>query len=432
MNYQKTIDYLFSQLPMYQRLGQAAYKNNLDNTLALDSHLGHPHRSFKTIHVAGTNGKGSVSHMLASILQESGLKTGLYTSPHLYDFRERIKINGEWIPESEVVEFVDLNKIILDKIKPSFFEMTVAMAFNYFAKQEVDVAVIEVGMGGRLDSTNIITPVVSIITNIGYDHMAFLGSTLKQIATEKAGIIKEGVPVIIGEYNKETSSVFIEKTSKLDTFICFSERRFFVRDLKNGESGKQELAIRNEQSGTTYNVSLDLNGDYQKKNVIPVFGALQILVPLFNLPKDAIISGMSKVVSNTGLSGRYQIIQEKPKVICDTGHNKEGLSLVFEQITQEHFNKLHVVFGTVSDKDIESILSLLPKDAQYYFTQAKIPRAFDYIKLKEIALSFNLKGEGFSTVKEAYASAIKNAAPNDLIFIGGSTFVVSDFLQSIL
>lgn len=433
MNYQETIDFLFSQLPIYQRIGKAAYKANLDNTLALDAHFSHPHKKFKTIHVAGTNGKGSVSHMLASILQEAGLKTGLYTSPHLMDFRERIKINGEIITQEEVIGFVDNNRAILEELKPSFFEMTVAMAFNYFAEQNVDVAIIEVGLGGRLDSTNIIKPLVSIITNIGLDHVSFLGDTLEKIAKEKAGIIKQEVPIIIGEYNEETAPVFSEKATYYDCQICFSERRFSVRTTKPSIS-TLELAVKNEQSGTTFNISLDLLGEYQKKNIIPVFGALQVLTPLLNLPKQAIISGLAKVISNTKLNGRWQLIQDKPKVICDTGHNYEGLKAVLAQLTTQQYEKLHIVIGMVNDKDIAKLLKLFPKSGTYYFTQASIPRALANEKLADLAKDEGLVGNSYKNVELAYKDALKNASDEDLVFVGGSTFVVADlflFLKSL-
>ncbi|MDA3891533.1 MAG: bifunctional folylpolyglutamate synthase/dihydrofolate synthase [Salinivirgaceae bacterium] len=428
MDYKQTIQYLFSQLPMYQRDGKAAYKANLNNTLALDKHFDYPHRNFQAIHVAGTNGKGSVSHMIASILQEAGLKTGLYTSPHLLDFRERIKINGQMISEEDVVDFVTKNKDIIDELGPSFFEMTVAMAFNYFKEQMVDVAVIEVGMGGRLDSTNIINPVVSIITNIGLDHTSFLGKSLSEIAQEKAGIIKEEVPVIIGELNEDTEPVFRKKAEEKESFICFSERRFSIRDLKSAGSF-QEIAIRNEQSGTTYTVSLDLIGHYQKRNIIPVFGALQVLIPYFNIPKHAIISGLSKVIINTKLLGRWFVVQDNPKVICDTGHNKEGLNYVFEQLKNEQYLNLHIVFGTVDDKDVDSILRILPQGAQYYFTQAEIPRAYNSEKLAKVAAKLGFQNTFFSNVPDAFLAAKIKAKPNDLIFVGGSTFVVADLLK---
>lgn len=429
MDYKETLEFLFTQLPMYQREGKAAYKANLDNTLALDEYFDHPHKKFKTVHVAGTNGKGSVSHMLASILQEAGLKVGLYTSPHLIDFRERIKINGNEITENDVVDFVDNHKDIIAKLKPSFFEMTVAMAFDYFARQEVDVAVIEVGMGGRLDSTNIITPLVSVITNIGLDHMQFLGNTISDIAMEKAGIIKNGIPVIIGEYTDETYSVFKQVAKEKEAFICFSQKRFIVRPLDKNDR-YHNFTVRNEQSGTTFNVALDLLGEYQKRNLPAVFGSLQILVPFFNIPKEAIINGLSKVTSNTGLKGRWQIIKDKPKVICDTGHNGAGLKAIVAQLKKENCKRLFVIFGTVNDKDIHSLLELLPKSAYYYFSQACIPRAMKAEVLAEIGFKMSFKGEVCINVTQAYNRALEDANEDDLVFVGGSTFVVADLLES--
>ena len=428
MDYQQTLDFLFSQLPMYQRDGKVAYKANLDNTLALDAYFKHPHQKFKTIHVAGTNGKGSVSHMIASVLQEAGLKTGLYTSPHLIDFRERIKINGQMIHETEVVDFVAHHQEIILKLKPSFFELTVAMAFDYFAHQQVDVAVIEVGMGGRLDSTNIITPMLSIITNIGYDHTQFLGSTLPEIATEKAGIIKRHVPVIVGELHPETKEVFEQKAIGNESPICFAERRFTIRK-HNYTTGYQHMSVKNEQSGTTYELELDLHGIYQKKNLLTVMASMQLLIPQLNIPKAALVAGFSKVISNTGLQGRWQVVHFNPKVVCDTGHNTEGIRLVLEQIGQESYNKLHVVFGMVNDKDPHAVLSLMPKTAQYYFTKASIPRALPEEALLTEAAHHFLLGECHPTVAAAFTAALKNADTQDLIFIGGSTFVVADFLR---
>lgn len=430
MNYSETLNFLFTQLPVYQRDGQAAYKANLDNTIALDKYFDHPHQKYKTIHVAGTNGKGSVSHMLASILQEAGLKVGLYTSPHLIDFRERMKVNGDLIPEKDVIDFVEKHHAIIKDLKPSFFEMTVAMAFNYFAQENVDVAVIEVGMGGRLDSTNIITPLVSIITNIGLDHTQFLGSSIKEIAKEKAGIIKEGIPVIIGEFTEETYPVFKAKAKEKSAFICFSQNRFKVRSVRL-EKGFRDYTVRNEQSGTTFNISLDLLGNYQQRNLPAVFGALQILVPFFNIPKESITNGLSKVSTNTGLKGRWLIISETPKVICDTGHNKEGVELIVKQLEKETYTKLYFVFGTVNDKDAFQILKLLPPNAYYFFTQANIPRAMNADKLLEIGMQTGLKGEACSNVEEAYSKALKQAKNDDLVFVGGSTFIVADLLKVI-
>jgi len=431
MNYQEALDFLFSQLPMYQRDGKVAYKANLNNTLALDAYFNEPHKKFKTIHVAGTNGKGSVSHILASVLQEAGLKTGLYTSPHLIDFRERIKINGQLIPEHEVVEFVSAHQQIILDLKPSFFELTVAMAFDYFARQKVDVAVIEVGMGGRLDSTNIITPLVSIITNIGLDHTQFLGETLPLIATEKAGIIKRGIPVIIGEQHPETRPVFEAIAKENEAPICFAEKRFTL--LRSSiKDGFQHVSVKNEQSGTTLEAELDLLGIYQKKNILTVMAAMQLIIPSFGIPKSAVVSGLSKVIINTGLQGRWQQVSEKPRVICDTGHNLEGITLVLEQLKKESFEKLHFIFGMVNDKDPEKILRILPKNDIYYFTRASIPRALNEQELFEKATQKGLFGASYHNVQDAYHAAIEKATANDLIFVGGSTFVVADLLKLLL
>jgi dihydrofolate synthase/folylpolyglutamate synthase len=368
--------------------------------------------------------------MLASVLQEAGLKTGLYTSPHLIDFRERIKINGQQIPEDEVVEFVNAHQQIILDLKPSFFELTVAMAFNYFDSQKVDVAVIEVGMGGRLDSTNIITPLVSIITNIGFDHTQFLGETLPLIAAEKAGIIKRGIPVIIGEQHQETRPVFEAIAKENESPICFAEKRFTL--LRSSiKDGYQHVSVKNEQSGTTLEVELDLLGFYQKKNIVTVMAAMQLLIPSFGIPKSDVVSGLSKVIINTGLQGRWQIVNEKPRVICDTGHNLEGITLVLEQLKKESFEKLHFIFGMVNDKDPEKILSILPKNAIYYFTRASIPRALNEQELFEKATQKCLSGTSYQYVQDAYHAAVEKATANDLIFVGGSTFVVADFLKII-
>ncbi len=430
MDYQQTINFLFSQLPMFQREGKAAYKDNLDNTLALDAYFNHQHKKFKTIHVAGTNGKGSVSHMIASVLQESGLKTGLYTSPHLTDFRERIKVNGVMMYEASVVDFVSNHKRIIEELKPSFFELTVAMAFNYFAQEQVDVAVIEVGMGGRLDSTNIIKPVLSIITNIGLDHTQFLGNTLELIAKEKAGIIKERVPVIIGAQQAETTPVFEEIAKARNAPLCFASKRFYIS--KTGfENNLQQLTIKNKQSGTTLDLELDLLGNYQKDNLLTVMAAMQILIPMFDIPKSTLVTGLKKVVKNTGLRGRWQVIQKTPLIICDTGHNYDGIAFIVNQLAHETYDKLHVVFGMVNDKDPSAVLNILPRDAIYYFTKASIPRAMNHEKLMETAKSFNLQGEAYSTVADAVNAAKHQLNEKDLLFIGGSTFVVADFLGSL-
>lgn len=388
---------------MYQRVGQAAYKADLAATVALADYLNNPEKSFKSIHVAGTNGKGSTSHMLASVFQEAGYKTGLYTSPHLKDFRERIKINGQMIPEGSVVQFIESHKNYFETHQLSFFEMMVGLAFDYFRSEQVDIAIIEVGMGGRLDSTNIITPELSVITNIGLDHTQFLGDTLEKVASEKAGIIKENIPIVIGETHPETEAVFKRFASEKRTSIVFAD---------------QEEPSQHES---------DLKGFYQKKNIQTVSVALRILQNRgWNISEDNISKGLGNTISNTGLMGRWQILKQIPKVICDTGHNKEGLELVMAQLKTETFEKLHIVLGVVSDKDLKSVLPLFPKDATYYFCKPKIPRGLDASLLVVRALEFGLKGSEYISVDSAYQNALAQASDEDLIFIGGSTFVVAE------
>ncbi|MEX1383045.1 folylpolyglutamate synthase/dihydrofolate synthase family protein, partial [Lutibacter sp.] len=398
-----TLNWMFSQLPMYQRQGQAAFKKDLTNSLALSKHLNYPEKKFKTIHVAGTNGKGSTSHMLASVLQEAGYKVGLYTSPHLKDFRERIRINGEVIRKIDVINFIKKNNKFLSTHKLSFFEMTVGLAFDCFAKQEVDIAIIEVGLGGRLDSTNIITPEVSVITNIGLDHTQFLGETLPEIAFEKAGIIKSNIPVVIGEFQKEVFPVF-EKIAKE------KNAQLFIASNLN-----------------TSNFQTDLKGSYQQHNLKTVVKTIEVLKEKgFTISEENLKIGLLNVKKNTGLLGRWQILNRQPKVICDTGHNKEGLAYVLHQLRNEKFERLHVVFGVVNDKDLTTILPLFPKEAMYYFCKPDIPRGLDGLELKTKCLKFELNGKVYNSVKEAYKAALKNAHSNDLIFIGGSTFVVAE------
>ena len=429
MNYQETLDWLFSQLPMYQRIGQAAYKANLDNTLELDSYFKNPHTYFKTIHVAGTNGKGSVSHMLASVLQASGYKVGLYTSPHLKDFRERIKINGQMIPEIDVIDFVTKHKKKFELVQPSFFEMSVALAFDYFRKNSIDIAVVEVGMGGRLDSTNIINPDLSVITNIGFDHTVFLGDTLYKIAGEKAGIIKAGVPVVIGETQPETEPVFRKVASEKKSRIEFADSNFEVDYSMLTFDNKQLFNVFRNSFLTYPELTIDLMGAYQRKNIVTVLQSIEILKEIdYNLRTENIYNGLENVVKNTGLLGRWQILSNHPLTICDTGHNFEGISYVIEQIRNTPHKNLHFVFGVVEDKNIDKILEILPKDATYYFTQASIPRALNHEILKQKAQKANLNGNSFPTVQLAIENAKKNAEFNDLIFIGGSTFVVADAL----
>lgn len=406
MNYQETINWMFNQLPMYQLQGASAYKKDLTNTHLLIAHLDNPQEKIKCIHVAGTNGKGSSSHMLASILQEAGYKVGLYTSPHLKDFRERIKINGKDISEEFVTDFINKHKIFFESNDMSFFEMTVGLAFDYFAKEKVDIAVIEVGMGGRLDATNIITPLVSVITNIGLDHTQFLGNTLEAVAFEKAGIIKPNISVIIGEYTPETKPVFLAKAKECNSEI------YFASDLVS----------------ETY--PSDLIGDYQIHNKKTVLQTIKILNSQneFKITPENTKSGLLNVVKNTGLKGRWQQLNVFPKVICDTAHNKNGLEIVLNQIQKEDFDTLHIVLGVVNDKDLDEILPLFPKKAIYYFCKPNIPRGLDVVILKQKAASFELKGEVYNSVSEAYQKALKNAGATDFIYIGGSTFVVAEIL----
>ena len=424
MNYKETLEWLFAQLPMYQREGKAAYKANLDNTLKLDEHFGSPHKQFKTIHVGGTNGKGSVSHMLASILQEAGYKIGLYTSPHLKDFRERIKINGEMITEQYVINFVEENKSLFAGIKPSFFEMTVAMAFQYFADQQVDIAVIEVGLGGRLDSTNIITPLASVITNISFDHMALLGDTLEKIAHEKAGIIKPGIPAIIGTKDPASDFVFIEKAKECETTLEFASENWQVtRDNKN------TYRLENKNGITFAPVQADLKGLYQRKNIPAV---LETVLSLRNnglhISDQNIYNGIANTIRNTGLLGRWQELSQTPYTVCDTGHNIDGLTEIVAQLKTCTYEKLHFVIGMVNDKDVDSVLHILPKNAIYYVCKASIPRAMDEKILAEKARANHLHGETFPTVAAAYQAARETASNRDMIYIGGSTFVVAEVI----
>lgn len=403
--YQETVNWLFQQLPMYQQLGNKAYKADLTNIRILSEHLNHPHTHFKTLHVAGTNGKGSVSHMLASILQESGLKVGLYTSPHLKDFRERIKINGKEIEEAAVVDFVAENERFFASQRLSFFEMTVGLAFEYFHRENVDVAVIEVGLGGRLDSTNIITPELSVITNIGYDHTQILGNTLAEIAQEKAGIIKPGVPVVIGEKHSETLPVFQRIASEMESPLILAEDY-------NGQV-----------------LDSDLKGYYQKKNIRTVLAAVRVLKEnAWVIPQTAIVAGIGSVIRNTGLRGRWEVLRQHPKVICDTAHNREGLEYAMAQLQDEDFEKLHLVFGVVSDKDLQAVLPLMPKNAIYYFCKPSIPRGMEASVLKEAAANFGLEGDAYNSVSEAYQAALGNAGESDVIYCGGSTFTVAEII----
>ena len=429
MTYKETLEFLYSQLPAYHRIGKAAYKNDLNNTKELDAYFGSPHRKYRTIHVAGTNGKGSVSHITASMLQEAGYKTGLYTSPHLRDFRERIRVDGEMIPENEVVAFVDNHRDLLEKLSPSFFEMSVAMAFDYFERCRVDVAVIEVGLGGRLDSTNIISPVLSVITNIGHDHMDLLGDTLEKVASEKAGIIKDGIPVVIGETHEETKDVFIEKAGVEHAEIFFADRNYscILGEMDMTGQGRK-FDINETGKPVIFHGLTPLGGDYQKANLQTIAQVYTCLRKSFRIAEEHFINGIRNVVKNTGLQGRWQILRREPLVICDTGHNLEGLKYVIKQVLELPAVTRHFVLGFVSDKDIASVLPLFPQDAVYYFTKAKVPRAMDEKRLKDAACKFGLTGECYATVAEAYEAAVKNAKPIDIVFIGGSTFVVAEVI----
>lgn len=405
MDYSETLTYMYSQLPMFQRIGPAAYKADLSNTIKLCSILDNPENSFRSVHVAGTNGKGSVSHMIASVLQEAGYKTGLYTSPHLKDFRERIRINGNMIPEDFVVEFIDRYKQNFEGIGLSFFEMTVGLAFHYFRYEEVDIAVIETGMGGRLDSTNVLQPEISVITNIGYDHMQFLGASLQEIASEKAAIIKAGIPAIIGESQPEVIQVFIDRAKKVNTDLVFADR------LEMPE------------------LETDLSGDWQRRNSRTAAAAISLLQGIgFEIGQQHLSSGLKKVRVNTGFEGRWQVLKDKPLTICDIGHNLDGMKEVLKMIGKTPHKKLHFVLGLVADKHAGAILNILPESAIYYFCKANIPRGMDAKILQQQASEAGLSGNVFESVKDAYHKAITEAASDELVFVGGSTFVVAEII----
>lgn len=438
MNYAETCEYLFNQMPMFERQGTSGYKEGLANTLALDEHFSHPHQSYVTIHVGGTNGKGSVSHTIASILQESGYCVGLYTSPHLVDFRERIRVNGIPISKNYVVDFVEEERSFFEPLHPSFFEVTTAMAFKYFKDRNVDIAIIEVGLGGRLDCTNIITPLVSVITNISYDHTQFLGNTLAEIAGEKAGIIKKGVPVIIGESNEETRPVFEAKAREMNAPIVFAEDKPEIASAEPTSDG-----------GMLYHtpcfgdITGDLGGIYQQKNLNTVFFALNAIAQKGFLCecKDEVnkkkcltelLQGIAHVKDNTGLMGRWQVIQNTPKVVCDTGHNVGGWQYLSAQLSSVSCQSMHIIFGMVDDKDINGVLDLLPKNAQYYFTKANNHRALNETVLSDLASKHGLVGKTYPSVFEAYNAAKAVASNNDFIFVGGSSYIVGDFLKSCL
>lgn len=423
MTYKETVQYLFNSTPVFEHVGASAYKEGLFNTLALDNHFGHPHHQFKTIHIAGTNGKGSCSHTLAAILQSEGLKVGLYTSPHLVDFRERIRVNGEMISEKDVIEFVERERSFFEPLHPSFFELTTAMAFKYFAEQKVDIAVIEVGLGGRLDCTNIITPILSIITNISFDHTELLGNTLAKIAGEKAGIIKPNIPVIIGETTKETKTVFLKKAEEMDAPIFFAEEEKEVLSSSPDIKGGIDYETRSYKK-----IHGELGGLYQEKNTNTILCAL---THLKDENIESIKQGFSKVCELTGLTGRWQCLKKWPTVICDTGHNVGGWQYLSQQIKAQKCKNLRIVFGMVDDKDLDTVMKMLPDNAIYYWTQASSKRAFPVEKVAEKGQKYGLKGEKYSTVENAYHAALNEADKEDFIFIGGSSYIVADLLASI-
>lgn len=429
MTYAKTLEYLYSQLPMFHRIGAAAYKADLDNTIALCGKLGNPERNFRSVHIAGTNGKGSTSHFLASVLQEAGYKTGLFTSPHLKDFRERIKINGHMISKSEVTAFVEMHRVDFKDIQPSFFEWTFALAAWYFEKEKVDIAVIETGMGGRLDSTNVVKPILTVITNIGLDHTQFLGSTLANIATEKAGIIKPGIPLVIGETHPETAPVFNQFAKKHQSEIIFADQQVLLLNTNYTKHRPPFLGAEFESTSSNqlYKLFSPLSGKYQLKNLATVICAIEKLQTCgIKIQTENIISGIRKTVKNTGLMGRWQTICKNPLSIADIGHNPDGIREVLAQIAITPHNKLHFVIGVVNDKDVASMLSKLPKDATYYYCKADIPRGLDAFELEQLGKVHSLKGMIYKSVKDALAAAQKNAGNDDLVMVGGSAFVVAE------
>lgn len=427
MTYRETLDFLFAQLPMYQRIGKAAYKADLNTTRRLDEYFGYPHRSYPSVHIAGTNGKGSTAHLIASALQAAGYRTGLYTSPHLRDYRERIKINGEMIPKTEVIRFVEIHQHFISQLKPSFFELTAALSFEYFARQGVEVAVIETGMGGRLDSTNIISPLLAVITNIGLDHTQFLGSSLAEIAGEKAGIIKTNTPLVVGETQAETEPVFRRKAKEKNAPIGFADR-IFRAEMRQTSQGL-EFDVLKEGKAAFENLKIDLGGFYQKKNVCTALLALEKLENHFEIGRKSVFEGFATAAASTGLLGRWQTIGQKPLTICDTGHNADGIRFIVSQLEKTPHQNLHVVLGVVNDKNLAELLNLLPPKASYYFAKAAIPRALDARKLCQRADKAGLRGEAFASVQAALAQARARAHEGDLVFVGGSTFVVADALS---
>ncbi len=430
ISYQQTLDYLYTQLPMFTRVGEAAYKPNLDNTIKLLEAVGNPHLKLKCVHIAGTNGKGSSSNMLAAVLQSAGYKTGLYTSPHLLDFRERIRIDGVMISKAYVVKFVEQYKPIFTQIQPSFFEMTVALCFDYFAKKKIDVAIIETGLGGRLDSTNVITPLLSIITNIGLDHTHLLGNTIEKIAFEKAGIIKKNIPVVIGETDAKTKKVFIAKAKSEQSKIVFADQKIKVLPLSSNNEFLK-LQIFNEENCWFKNLKLSLPGQYQIKNVATVLQSLLWLKNDFKITDKHISTALGNVQKLTGFAGRWQLVSKNPRVILDTGHNAHGLKLSMQQLKEIRKGQLHIVFGAVNDKNLDDVMKLLPKDARYYLCAPKLPRALHVEELKKLFIKQKLNFNVYDSVVTAYKSAHKLGKRKDIIFVGGSTFVVAEVMEKI-
>ena len=429
-NYSEVIEYLFAQLPMFTRDGITAIDFEHDKTQLLCSALENPQNKFKSIHIAGTNGKGSSSHMLASVLRASGLKTGLYTSPHLVDFRERIRINGAVIPEINVVDFFQQNRALIESIKPSFFELTVALAFDYFAKEKVDIAIIEVGLGGRLDSTNIIQPELCLISNIGLDHMNILGDTLIEIAAEKAGIFKQGVPIVVSEKQSELVELFVEKANQKDAELIFATDRYLIKGVESKIDGLHVL-VSNLHSQVDFSIISDLSGSYQLKNILGVLTCFDKLRELgYNISHDQIKFGLAHVQRETGLRGRWETLANNPWIICDTGHNEDGIKTVLENLGNLKYNRLHFLFGAMRDKDLSHIMPLLPKEGLFYFVAPNMPRALPSIELNELASSFGLTGHSYQNVSAGFNAAKDEYMPGDLIFVGGSTFVVAELLTN--
>ena len=428
MNYQQTVNYLYNSTPVFEHVGASAYKEGLSNTLALDEHFGHPHRRYQTIHVAGTNGKGSCAHTIAAILQQQGYRVGLYTSPHLVDFRERIRVNGEMISQQRVIDFVEKERAFFEPLHPSFFELTTALAFLYFAEQKIDIAVVEVGLGGRLDCTNIITPLLSVITNISFDHTQFLGNTLAKIAHEKAGIIKAGVPVVIGESVEETRQVFESKAREIEAPIIFAEDAPEVITSRHCPNGGRDYTTRSFGS-----IHGELGGDYQDKNTNTILTAIKLINDRQLLPStistEIVVSGFANVCETTGLLGRWQKIHDHPLAVCDTGHNPGGWQYLGRQIREQKAKVKRIVFGMVDDKDIDTVMGMLPKDAVYYWTQPTSKRAFPVEKVAQTALTHHLNGQTIRDVDTAYRQALNDASNEDFIFVGGSSYVVADLLS---